>query len=80
MKKLNELYDCEYDNVVVNGIKMNSKEVVKDDLFICTKGVTTDRHDFVDDQFALCLTKASPAKQNHEEKQCFLHEMLRTTI
>lgn len=48
MKKLNELYDCKYD-VLINGIKMNSKEVVKGDLFICTKGVTTDRHDFVDD-------------------------------
>ncbi len=49
MKKLSELYNCEYKNTIVNGIKMNSKEVVKDDLFICTKGVTTDRHDFVDD-------------------------------
>ncbi len=48
MKKLNELYDCEYD-VVVEGIKINSKDVVKNDLFICTKGVTADRHDFVDD-------------------------------
>ena len=48
MKKLNELYDCEYDTEI-NGIKINSKEVVKGDLFVCTKGVTTDRHDFVDD-------------------------------
>lgn len=48
MKKLNELYKCDYD-VEVEGIKINSQEVVKNDLFICTKGVTTDRHDFVDD-------------------------------
>ena len=46
--KLNELYDCEYD-VEIKSIKMNSKEVEKGDLFICTKGVTADRHDFVDD-------------------------------
>ncbi len=49
MKKLNELYDCEYKDVVVNGIKMNSKEVCKDDLFICTMGVTADRHEYVED-------------------------------
>ena len=58
MKKLNELYDCEYKDVIVNGIKMNSKEVVKDDLFICTKGITADRHDFVEDaikQGASCI-------------------------
>ena len=48
MKKLNELYDCEYD-VEIKGIKINSKEVEKGDLFICTKGVTADRHDFIDD-------------------------------
>lgn len=48
MKKLNELYKCDYD-VEIEGIKINSQEVVKNDLFICTKGVTTDRHDFVDD-------------------------------
>ena len=47
MKKLNELYDCEYD-IPVKGIKINSMQVKKDDLFICTKGVTADRHDFVD--------------------------------
>ena len=48
MKKLNELYDCEYDTLV-KGIKINSKEVEKGDLFICTKGVTADRHDYVND-------------------------------
>ena len=48
MKKLNELYDCDYD-IEIKDIKMNSKEVEKGDLFVCTKGVTADRHDFVDD-------------------------------
>ena len=48
MKKLNELYKCEYDTEVY-GIKINSKEIEPGDLFICTKGVTADRHDFVDD-------------------------------
>jgi len=47
MKKLNELYDCDYD-VLVKGIKMNSKEVEPGDLFICTMGVKADRHDFID--------------------------------
>ena len=48
MKKLSELYNCDYD-IDIKGIKINSKEVQKGDLFICTKGVTADRHDFVQD-------------------------------
>jgi len=48
MKKLNELYECKYD-IDIKGIKINSKEVKEGDLFICTKGVTADRHDYVDD-------------------------------
>lgn len=48
MKKLSELYDTKED-VVIKGIKINSKECVTGDLFVCTMGVTTDRHDFVDD-------------------------------
>jgi len=51
MKKLNELYKCDYDTEVY-GIKINSKEVEPGDLFICTKGVTVDRHDFVNDAIA----------------------------
>lgn len=46
MKKLNELYKCEYETEVY-GIKINSKEIEPGDLFVCTKGVTVDRHDFV---------------------------------
>lgn len=48
MKKLNELYNVD-SNVVINAIKINSKEVKKGDLFICTMGVNADRHDFIDD-------------------------------
>ena len=48
MKKLNELYNVD-SNVVINDIKINSKEVKEGDLFICTMGVNADRHDFIDD-------------------------------
>ena len=48
MKKLNELYDCSYDTLI-KGIKINSKDCEDGDLFICTMGVTADRHDYIDD-------------------------------
>ena len=48
MKKLNELYDVDSD-VEIKHIKINSKEVKDGDLFVCTKGVTADRHDFIDE-------------------------------
>ena len=48
MKKLNELFpECNSD-VEIKAIKINSKEVEKGDLFVCTMGVTADRHDFID--------------------------------
>lgn len=47
MKKLCELYDVDSD-VEIQNIKINSKEVIPGDLFICTMGVTADRHDFID--------------------------------
>ncbi len=47
MKKLRELYDVDSD-VLIKGIKINSKEIGEGDLFICTMGVTADRHDFID--------------------------------
>lgn len=46
MKRLNELYNCPYDTLI-KGIKTNSKEVTPGDLFLCIKGVTVDRHDFI---------------------------------
>lgn len=48
MKKLNELYDID-DDRVISAIKINSKEVEPGDLFVCTMGVTRDRHDFIDE-------------------------------
>lgn len=48
MKKLSELYNIDSD-VIIKGIKMNSKQVEVGDLFICTMGVTADRHDYIDE-------------------------------
>lgn len=48
MKNINELYDVNYDTLIKD-IKINSKEVEKNDLFVCTKGVNADRHDFIDE-------------------------------
>lgn len=49
MKKLNELYPEVNFDTQIRSIKINSKEVKKGDLFVCTKGVTADRHDFIDE-------------------------------
>ena len=49
MKKLNKLFENCNSDVLIKGIKINSKEVVDGDLFVCTMGVTADRHDFIDD-------------------------------
>lgn len=46
MKKLSELYNCKLD-ININGIKNNSMEVKKGDLFVCTKGINCDRHEFI---------------------------------
>ncbi len=48
MKKLNELYNID-DDRLIKGIKINSKDVEDGDLFVCTMGVTADRHDFIDE-------------------------------
>lgn len=48
MKKLSELYNIN-DDRFIKGIKINSKEVENSDLFVCTMGVTADRHDFIDE-------------------------------
>ena len=48
MKKLNELYNVDNDTLI-KGIKINSKEIEQGDLFICTMGVTVDRHDYIED-------------------------------
>ncbi|MEG2457358.1 MAG: UDP-N-acetylmuramoyl-L-alanyl-D-glutamate--2,6-diaminopimelate ligase [Bacilli bacterium] len=47
MKKLKELINTEID-CNITGIKTNSKEILKGDLFICIDGIT-DRHLYIDD-------------------------------
>ncbi|MDE5587431.1 MAG: UDP-N-acetylmuramoyl-L-alanyl-D-glutamate--2,6-diaminopimelate ligase, partial [Bacilli bacterium] len=48
MKKLSELYEG-YEDILVKDIKINSKEVEPGDIFVCTMGVTADRHDYIED-------------------------------
>ena len=48
MKKLSDLYNG-YPDIYINDIKINSKEVEKGDIFVCIKGATVDRHDYVKD-------------------------------
>ena len=52
MKRLKELYPETDQDVELKNIKINSKEVEEGDLFVCTKGVTADRHDYIDDAIA----------------------------
>ena len=48
MKRLNELYSVDSD-VLIKDLKINSKNVEQGDLFVCTMGVTADRHEFIDE-------------------------------
>lgn len=48
MKKLSELYEG-YEDIPIQDIKINSKDVMPGDLFVCTMGVTADRHDYIED-------------------------------
>ena len=48
VKKLSELYNIN-DDRLIKAIKINSKEVLPGDIFVCTMGVTADRHDFIDE-------------------------------
>lgn len=48
MKKLSELYSG-YPDIDIKDIKINSKQVEPGDIFVCTHGVTADRHDFIFD-------------------------------
>lgn len=49
MKKLSELYPEYKEDVLIKGIKINSKEIEPGDIFVCTMGVTADRHDFIEE-------------------------------
>jgi len=46
--KLNELLPCNFDTEI-RGISNNTLDIKKDELFVCTMGVTVDRHDFIED-------------------------------
>lgn len=46
--KLNNLINCDYE-IEITGIKTNSNQIKKGDLFICTDYGTMDRHLFIDD-------------------------------
>ena len=48
MKKLNELYNCNYDTLI-KGISINSKDINEGDIFVCVRGNKVDRHDFIDE-------------------------------
>ena len=66
MKKLSELYDIS-DDRIIKGIKINSKDIEPGDIFVCTMGVTADRHDFIDEAInngasAIIVSKDIPAK------------------
>ena len=49
MKKLSELYPGVSQDTMIKSIQINSKECHEGDLFVCTQGVTADRHDFIHD-------------------------------
>lgn len=48
MKKLNEIIKCNYDTPIKN-IKIDSREVEKDDLFVAVKGFFTDHSKYIDE-------------------------------
>ena len=67
MKKLNELYDVD-SNVEINGISINSKEIKPGELFVCTMGVTADRHDFIDEAISNGASAIIVSKDVGEKK------------
>ena len=44
---MKNLFDLYFIDVKVKDIKTNSKEVSKEDAFICIKGVNVDRHEYI---------------------------------
>lgn len=48
MKKLNELFNCDYD-VKIYSIHSDSRYVKKNSLFFCIEGLTVDGHQYIDD-------------------------------
>ncbi len=48
MKKLNELFDCDYDAKIYS-IHSDSRYVKRNSLFFCIEGLTVDGHQYIDD-------------------------------
>ncbi len=66
MKKLSTLYEG-FPDIMINDIKINSKEVKNGDLFVCIKGVNTDRHDYICDAIkngAVCIVASKKINVN----------------
>ncbi len=72
MKKLNELYPGQKD-CAIKGIKINSKEIEPGDLFVCTMGVTTDRHDFIDEAIEKGASAVVVSRDVGEKKVPLIH-------
>ena len=66
MKKLSELYECNYDTWV-NDIKINSREIIEGDIFVCTMGVNDDRHNFIDDAISKGATAIVVSKDVNKD-------------
>lgn len=48
--KLKRIFkDYQGEDVEITGLSTNTKDIKKGDLFICIKGATVDRHDFIDE-------------------------------
>ena len=55
------------ENIEIKGLSTNSKTVKEGDLFICIKGATIDRHDYINDAIkngAIALVTAKDVKTN----------------
>ena len=73
MKKLNELYPEVDSDVLVKNISINSREVKEGDLFVCTKGVTADRHDFIDEAISRGAVAVVVSRDVGEKKVPVIH-------
>lgn len=52
---MKNLFDLYFIDVKVKDIKTNSKEVSKEDAFICIKGVNVDRHEYISEAIKMVL-------------------------
>ena len=66
--KLRDLYPNIESDEEITGIAINSKEVKDGNIFVCIKGATTDRHDYIDDAINNGA-KAIVVTKNVEEKR-----------